>query len=59
GLVAFEGVFGAGRTIDSGPQPTEVLRLREVLCSSPPRAAPSASAAPADRRQPKTSYVRR
>ncbi|MCF2436647.1 methyltransferase [Streptomyces thinghirensis] len=31
GLVAFEGVFGAGRTIDSGPQPTEVLRLREVL----------------------------
>ncbi|WP_308401103.1 O-methyltransferase [Streptomyces sp. AC512_CC834] len=31
GLVAFEGVFGAGRTIDSGPQPTEVLRLRELL----------------------------
>ncbi|GAA3976513.1 O-methyltransferase [Streptomyces marokkonensis] len=31
GLVAFEGVLGGGRTIDSGPQPTEVLRLRELL----------------------------
>ncbi|PZT68642.1 methyltransferase [Streptomyces sp. SW4] len=31
GLVVFEGVFAHGRTIDSGPQPTEVLRLRELL----------------------------
>ncbi|MCX5331541.1 MULTISPECIES: O-methyltransferase [unclassified Streptomyces] len=31
GLVVFEGVFAHGRTMDSGPQPTEVLRLRELL----------------------------
>ncbi len=31
GLVAFEGVFANGRTMDSGPQPTEVLRLRELV----------------------------
>ena len=31
GLVCFEGVFSNGRTVDSGPQPTEVLRLRELL----------------------------
>jgi predicted O-methyltransferase YrrM len=31
GLVVFEGVFANGRTVDSGPQPTEVLRLRELL----------------------------
>lgn len=31
GLVVFEGVFAHGRTVDSGPQPTEVLRLRELL----------------------------
>ncbi|MER7490892.1 O-methyltransferase [Streptomyces sp. NPDC126497] len=31
GLVAFEGVFANGRTVDSGPQPTEVLRLRELV----------------------------
>jgi predicted O-methyltransferase YrrM len=31
GLVVFEGVFANGRTMDSGPQPTEVLRLRELL----------------------------
>ncbi|MER6287972.1 O-methyltransferase [Streptomyces sviceus] len=33
GLVVFEGVFANGRTVDSGPQPTEVLRLRELLRS--------------------------
>ncbi|MFR9798482.1 O-methyltransferase [Streptomyces sp. MS06] len=31
GLVVFEGVFAAGRTVDSGPQPTEVIRIRELL----------------------------
>ncbi|MBC9711096.1 O-methyltransferase [Streptomyces sp. TRM66268-LWL] len=31
GLVVFEGVFADGRTVDSGPQPVEVLRLRELL----------------------------
>ncbi|MFJ6834763.1 O-methyltransferase [Streptomyces sp. NPDC091209] len=31
GLVAFEGVFADGRTVDSGPQPVEVSRLRELL----------------------------
>ncbi|MFC5659883.1 O-methyltransferase [Streptomyces nogalater] len=31
GLVVFEGVFADGRTVDSGPQPAEVLRLRELL----------------------------
>ncbi len=31
GLVVFEGVFAEGRTVDSGPQPVEVLRLRELL----------------------------
>jgi predicted O-methyltransferase YrrM len=31
GLVVFEGVFAHGRTLDSGPQPTEVVRLRELL----------------------------
>ncbi|MFE9647931.1 MULTISPECIES: O-methyltransferase [Streptomyces] len=31
GLVCFEGVFSNGRTVDSGPQPTEVLRQRELL----------------------------
>ncbi|MDQ0992897.1 putative O-methyltransferase YrrM [Streptomyces sp. V3I7] len=31
GLVVFEGVFTNGRTVDSGPQPTEVLRVRELL----------------------------
>lgn len=31
GLVVFEGVLAGGRTVDSGPQPTEVLRLRELL----------------------------
>ncbi|MDX3456586.1 O-methyltransferase [Streptomyces sp. ME02-8801-2C] len=31
GLVVFEGVFANGRTVDSGPQPTEVIRLRELL----------------------------
>ncbi|MEU0601215.1 O-methyltransferase [Streptomyces sp. NPDC006393] len=31
GLVVFEGVFAHGRTVDSGPQPAEVLRLRELL----------------------------
>ncbi|MFI6438892.1 O-methyltransferase [Streptomyces sp. NPDC050759] len=31
GLVVFEGVFANGRTMDAGPQPTEVLRLRELL----------------------------
>lgn len=31
GLVVFEGVFASGRTVDAGPQPTEVVRLRELL----------------------------
>lgn len=31
GLVVFEGVFANGRTVDAGPQPTEVIRLRELL----------------------------
>ncbi|MGW2228753.1 O-methyltransferase [Streptomyces formicae] len=31
GLVCFEGVFADGRTVDSGPQPVEVLRLRDLL----------------------------
>lgn len=31
GLVCFEGAFADGRTVDSGPQPVEVLRLRELL----------------------------
>ncbi|MEU6663295.1 O-methyltransferase [Streptomyces sp. NPDC046821] len=31
GLVCFEGVFTDGRTVDSGPQPVEVLRMRELL----------------------------
>ncbi len=31
GLVCFEGVFADGRTVDAAAQPTEVLRLREVL----------------------------
>jgi predicted O-methyltransferase YrrM len=31
GLVCFEGVFAHGRTVDSAVQPTEVLRLRELL----------------------------
>lgn len=31
GLVCFEGVFANGRTVDSAVQPTEVLRLRELL----------------------------
>jgi predicted O-methyltransferase YrrM len=31
GLVCYTGVFAGGRTVDSGPQPTEVLRLRELL----------------------------
>lgn len=31
GLVCFAGVFANGRTVDSGAQPTEVLRLRELL----------------------------
>ncbi|MBO1337040.1 O-methyltransferase [Streptomyces sp. VRA16 Mangrove soil] len=31
GLVCFEGVFADGRTVDSGPQPVEVVRLRELL----------------------------
>ena len=31
GWSVFEGVFANGRTVDSGPQPTEVLRLRELL----------------------------
>jgi predicted O-methyltransferase YrrM len=31
GLVCFEGVFADGRTVDSGPQPVEVLRMRELL----------------------------
>jgi predicted O-methyltransferase YrrM len=31
GLVAFEGVFADGRTMDSAAQPAEVQRLRELL----------------------------
>lgn len=31
GLVAFEGVFAHGRTVATGPQPTEVLMLRELV----------------------------
>ncbi|MEO3750242.1 class I SAM-dependent methyltransferase [Streptomyces sp. B6B3] len=31
GLLCFTGVFADGRTVDSGVQPTEVLRLRELL----------------------------
>ena len=31
GLVCFEGVFAGGRTVDSGPQPVEVVRLRELV----------------------------
>lgn len=31
GLVCFEGVFADGRTVGSGAQPNEVLRLRELL----------------------------
>lgn len=31
GLVCFEGVFANGRTVDSAAQPTEVLRVRELL----------------------------
>ncbi|GAA2243360.1 methyltransferase [Streptomyces ruber] len=31
GMVVFEGVFANGRTVDSGPQPTEVIRIRELL----------------------------
>ncbi|MFE7429982.1 O-methyltransferase [Streptomyces sp. NPDC014735] len=31
GLVCFEGVFADGRTVDAAAQPTEVLRLRELL----------------------------
>ncbi|MFJ2767762.1 O-methyltransferase [Streptomyces sp. NPDC087300] len=31
GLVCFEGVFADGRTVDSGPQPVEVLRVRDLL----------------------------
>jgi predicted O-methyltransferase YrrM len=31
GLVCFEGVFADGRTVDSAAQPTEVLRVRELL----------------------------
>ncbi|MGX2994712.1 O-methyltransferase [Streptomyces sp. JNUCC 64] len=31
GLVCFEGVFADGRTVDSGPQPAEVLKLRELV----------------------------
>ncbi|WP_190082196.1 O-methyltransferase [Streptomyces longisporoflavus] len=31
GLVCFEGAFSDGRTVDSGPQPTEVLHVRELL----------------------------
>jgi predicted O-methyltransferase YrrM len=31
GLVCFEGVFSNGRTVDTGPQPTEVLRQRDLL----------------------------
>ncbi|MFF1510580.1 O-methyltransferase [Streptomyces sp. NPDC058326] len=31
GLVCFEGVFADGRTVDSGAQPAEVQRVRELL----------------------------
>lgn len=31
GLVCFEGVFADGRTVDSGPQPVEILALRDLL----------------------------
>ncbi len=31
GLVCFEGVFADGRTVDSGPQPVEILHLRDLL----------------------------
>ncbi|MER5208537.1 O-methyltransferase [Streptomyces sp. NPDC002825] len=31
GLVCFEGVFADGRTVDSGAQPAEVQRIRELL----------------------------
>jgi predicted O-methyltransferase YrrM len=31
GLICFTGVFADGRTVDSGIQPAEVLRLRELL----------------------------
>lgn len=31
GLICFEGVFADGRTVDSSAQPTEVLKLRELL----------------------------
>jgi predicted O-methyltransferase YrrM len=31
GLVCFEGIFADGRTVDSGPQPAEVVRLRELV----------------------------
>ncbi len=31
GLVCFEGIFAGGRTVDSGPQPAEVVRLRELV----------------------------
>ncbi|RFU88408.1 O-methyltransferase [Streptomyces triticagri] len=31
GLVCFEGVLADGRTVDSGPQPVEVVRQRELL----------------------------
>ncbi|MFI7321038.1 methyltransferase [Streptomyces venezuelae] len=31
GLVCFEGVLADGRTVDSGPQPVEVLHLRDLL----------------------------
>lgn len=31
GLVCFEGVFADGRTVDSAIQPSEVLKLRELL----------------------------
>lgn len=31
GLVCFEGVFADDRTVGSGPQPAEVLTLRELL----------------------------
>ncbi|MFI5663001.1 O-methyltransferase [Streptomyces sp. NPDC051684] len=31
GLVVFQGVLAEGRTVDSGPQPVEVVRQRELL----------------------------
>lgn len=31
GLVVFAGVLANGRTVGTGPQPTEVLRLRELI----------------------------